>query len=204
MGRVTVDEILKADEGTVTTPNTTLASWTTQSTDVDATNVAQEGIEQRNLAANAVNDDTTGATQIFSSDSSGTATVGNTPTAWTVGAGVAVRIGAFEYNSAADPDLIVRCLFEAQAEGADYFRYALYRSTTGVAGAYSVVTKTTRGQLMPGVAAAAALWYPLGVYMRETAAISSTNIWYHLYVWSDGATALTVRNIEFYAERFKV
>lgn len=204
MSRVVTTEIEKGDLGAITDPNATLTSWTSASTDVDEVNIAQEGIEQRNLAVNAVNDNNSSpGTKVIANSGSGTIAAA-VATPWQIG-GVFLQIGPFAYDSAAPEELIVRFSFEYELEPLDLASFYIYRSTTGAQGigAFSLIAKTARSVGAGGAVDIDDYTGSTCIAARETAAIASGNIWYCLYAVSNTASNLTIRNVDAYTERIK-
>ncbi|HLD90238.1 MAG TPA: hypothetical protein VI911_04360 [Patescibacteria group bacterium] len=194
MARVTVTEILKRDDGEIAALNTTQTAWNTQSGDIGAVNIAQEGIDRRNIAVDAVNDGMDTVPRVYADDAAGTV-VSAFPVPVQIG-GVNIEIGFFFIGDDADYETIVRCVFEHKC--ADDHEFSLWYSDDGAVGigVFAQLDQTQRTY-----AGIDDKWFSGGMSTRDTTGSTTDKRWYALYAWSIGAVQIDIQDVTFYVER---
>lgn len=105
MAHVTFTELLAQQVANASNVNSTLTSWNTQSTNIDADNVRDEGLDGRSVASRAVTP-SDGFAQFANSS---VATLSNTVAALVAIGGTDVICGPFDIDETDSEQLVVRC-----------------------------------------------------------------------------------------------
>lgn len=202
MSRIAIPSVSAGDDITITNPNTAQTNWITQSTAINAENVAEGGIDRRNITVGAVIEQPTSG-KLYTSSSSATASVSSLAQFQIASANV--EIGDFTYNSSGTSKLEVVCSFQyggaANGTGAENrFVVQLYYSVGGSGIAISSterkVSFATQNTPIKGSMTIRHL------FAASTGSVS--NLKFHLYAGElvAGGANFTIENVAFYARLY--
>jgi len=145
MSQITIVEIEKGDDISTSKPNQTLTQWNSLSTDIDATNIRDEGLDDRSIALRSVTSaegrDAVSNTATLSGIGGGAS---NTP----VTVGVPIVTDNLVYDGPDGDRTLVRCSFgynnDAATGGTSQTMGAVILKSTDGGGSYSPIATTLR------------------------------------------------------------
>jgi hypothetical protein len=105
VAHLTFTELLENSVAAAADVNSTLTSWNTQSTDIDASNVRDEGLDGRSVASRAI----TPSDGFAQFSDAGSVTLTNTSPALVAIGATNVICGPFNINESDKEQLVVRC-----------------------------------------------------------------------------------------------
>lgn len=203
MARVTITELARGDTASAANVNSTMSSWTTQSTAIDEQNVREEGLDRRSITARVITPDngapTYGQSNAFTQAYAAYTLVVD-------GSAANIVIGTVTYDRTNADQLIVRVAGAVTSTAATLqvrLAYSTdYNPATGL-GTWTALSETER-QMTVAAATAAELrtnFCIAHVFDEGGLTFSSSTLYFGLFANCGGAN-VTFDSITFFARLF--